>query len=398
MRSNRRWLVGGLLLTLFSGAGQTYYIALYAGDIRADFGLSHGQFGSLYMLATLASAATLVLIGRIVDILPVRTVAAGVILALGAACALMAVSDSLLTLGAAIYCLRLFGQGMMTHTAMTAMGRWFRRERGRAVAVTSAGFQLGEGLMPLSVVALLGWLPWRDVWWLSAGLLVGVALPGVLLCFSRGRQPQAAAGDTHETGRQWTRREVIGDVPFWLLCTAMLAPPFISTSIFFHQVHIGEVKGWAPSVLAGSFAVLALASVTAALFAGQLIDRLSARQVLPLFMAPMALACALLSFASAPLTAVVFMGLLGISNGISNAVFGAIWPEIYGTRHLGAIRSLVFAGMVFASALGPGVTGWLIDIGLGFEWQLQIMAAYALLATILLIPLSRHLGQPACPG
>ncbi len=393
LRANRRWLAGGATLTLFSGAGQTYYIALYAGDIRASFELSHGQFGSLYMLATLASAITLALIGRVVDVRPVRTVACSVILSLTAACALMASSGSLVTLGLAIFALRLFGQGMMTHTALTAMGRWFRLERGRAVAVTSIGIQLGEGVLPLAVVTLLALVDWRTAWWLTGAALLFLALPITFWCFSRGRQPRATAVSAGEVGRQWTRREVIGSTSFWLLCTAVLAPPFIGTSVFFHQIHIGELKGWAPSVMASSFAVLALTSSGFALWAGQLIDRFSARHILPLFMVPLAAGCWVLSIASAPLLAGVFMALLGASNGISSAVFGAIWPEVYGTRHLGAIRSLVFAGMVFSSALGPGLTGWFIDLGVGFELQIQVMGAYALLAAAMLVPLSRHLRQ-----
>ncbi|MFD0391361.1 hypothetical protein ACFQ4K_31570 [Tistrella bauzanensis] len=60
------------------------------------------------------------------------------------------------------------------------------------------------------------------------------------------------------------------------------------------------------------------------------------------------------------------MMLYGISDGASLALFGSLWPEIYGTRFLGAIRAAVVALMVFASALGPGIGGALIDLGVAF--------------------------------
>ncbi|MBC7286095.1 MAG: MFS transporter, partial [Hoeflea sp.] len=123
LRDNARWIAGGFLLTFFSSFGQTYFISLSAGDIRAEYGLSHGGFGTLYMVATLASAATLPQIGKIIDRI---SVSATVLLAapiLALACVLMAWSTSLVLLVLAIYLLRLFGQGMFSHIAFTAMGR-----------------------------------------------------------------------------------------------------------------------------------------------------------------------------------------------------------------------------------------------------------------------------------
>jgi len=149
LKHNVRWLTGGVALTLFSSFGQTVFIALFAGEIRSDFNLSHGDFGFLYMVSTLASAITLAFLGRVVDHYSVASVAMVVIVMLAAACLLMANASSVPILALSIYFLRLFGQGMMSHTALTAMGRWYVAERGRAVSVTNLGHQLGEGLMPI---------------------------------------------------------------------------------------------------------------------------------------------------------------------------------------------------------------------------------------------------------
>jgi len=173
---NARWLVGGLGLTYFSSFGQTFFIALFAGELRADFGLTHGQFGSLYMFGTLASAITLVFIGKVVDHYSVRQVSGVVLLALSTACIAMATAQNVITLVFAIFLLRLSGQGMMTHTAVTAMGRWFVAERGRAVAVTNSGHQLGEACMPLAVFSLLNVLGWRQIWILCAIILLVIAV------------------------------------------------------------------------------------------------------------------------------------------------------------------------------------------------------------------------------
>ncbi|NND91425.1 MAG: MFS transporter [Granulosicoccus sp.] len=391
LAGNVRWLAGGMLLTFFSSVGQTFFIAGFAGAIREDFGLSHGGFGVIYMLATLGSAASLIIVGRVLDEISVVKVATGLILMLAGSALLMSAATTVPVLLLSIYLLRLFGQGMMTHTAMVAMGRWFVAERGRAVAVTTTGHQLGEGILPLVSVALLSIAGWRTAWMTAAGVLVCIALPLCYYCLRIPRSPLTREGDDHESGRQWTRAEVLRDAPFWAVCTGVLAPAFIGTSVFFHQVHLAELKSWAPGVIAGSFAVMSVTSVTVGLFTGHLIDRYSARMLLPFFLCPLALGCIVLSVAAAPLTMTVFMCLLGCSYGLSSAVFGAIWPEVYGTRHLGAVRAVVSAAMVFASALGPGLTGWLIDQGVGFESQLLGMSAYCLATMMVLFPVSRVL-------
>ncbi len=384
LTSNSRWLAGGVLLTFFSSVGQTFFIASFAGVIRLDFDLSHGDFGLIYMLATLASAATLILIGRVLDEVPVVNVAVVLIVLLAGASLMLASANSVAVLLLSIYLLRLLGQGMMSHTAMVAMGRWFVLERGRAVSVTTIGHQIGEGLLPLFIVAMLGWVGWRSTWMMAAAVLIVVALPLSYVCLSMPRTPSQQDRDNQETGRQWTRAEVLRDVPFWAVCTGVLAPAFIGTSVFFHQVHLSELKSWPASVVAGAFTIMAITSVSVGLVTGQLIDRFSARQLLPFFLLPLSLGCAVLATGTHPLTMALFMFLLGGSYGVSSAVFGAIWPELYGTRHLGAVRAVVSAAMVFASALGPGLTGWLIDRQFGFETQLLVMSAYCLITMVVL--------------
>ena len=59
LRDNARWIAGGLCFTFFSSFGQTFFISLSAGHIREEYGLSNGGWGTLYMVATLASALTL---------------------------------------------------------------------------------------------------------------------------------------------------------------------------------------------------------------------------------------------------------------------------------------------------------------------------------------------------
>ena len=67
VKRNARFLAFGVLLNFASSFGQTFFVALSGAEIRATFDLSHGGFGSLYSLATLASGFTLIFVGRKID-------------------------------------------------------------------------------------------------------------------------------------------------------------------------------------------------------------------------------------------------------------------------------------------------------------------------------------------
>ena len=103
---NARWLTGAFLLTFFSAFGQTFFISLSAGDIRAEYGLSHGDFGLIYMVATLASALTLPWMGKIVDYLSPAQVTVITMPLLAAGALGMALSTHVATLVLTIYILR----------------------------------------------------------------------------------------------------------------------------------------------------------------------------------------------------------------------------------------------------------------------------------------------------
>lgn len=389
-----RWLLGGLILTFFSSFGQTYFIALFSSEIRATFSLSHGEFGGIYMAGTLVSAATLVWLGRVVDIFSVSKVAFWVCIALSLACAAMSVVSSVWMLVLVVFGLRLFGQGMMSHIAMVAMGRWYSAERGRAVSITSMGYQIGSGIFPFVMVSLIGLIGWRQSWALAAGLMIFVALPSIYLLMQKERIPRGQITEAEDSGnqKQWTHAEVLADPLFWIMLTGVVAPSFIGTSVFFHQVHIGEIKDWSRELIASSLAVAAMATIVFSLISGWLIDRYSARQMLPLFLLPLGIANVMLGWLDGAAIIIIFMLLHGVSQGISNTLFGALWPEVYGTRHLGAVRSLIMAAMVIGSALGPGVTGWLIDTGVGFEIQLVAMGVYCLVTCVMMAVVARALA------
>ena len=390
LRDNARWLAGGFLLTFFSTAGQTAFVSLSAGHVREEYALSNGGWGLIYMIGTLASALTLPHLGPLVDRLAVRKVVMLVAVMLAAAAAAMALSRHVVLLVVAVYLLRLFGQGMMTHTAYTATARWFSAQRGRALSIVILGHNAGDAIFTNLFVILALAIGWRNAWLVAAAALL-LALPLLASLVAVDRTPRASDPVPRVVdARDWTRAEVLRDPVFYLAMFGVMAPPFIVTVTLFHQVYLVELRGWSLEVFASAFILLALVNSVFTIVSGQLIDRFSGVALLPFALLPLGLACLVLGFVAAPWAPFAFMALTGMSNGLSTTLFGAIWPEFYGLRHLGAIRSLVVSAGVLASAAGPGLTGYLIDTGVDYPAQIVAMGVYCLLISFVMLYVSRR--------
>ncbi len=395
VRSNGRWLAAGFLLSMFSSFGQTFFIGLSGLEFQARFGLTGGEFGLIYMAATLGSAATLPWLGQIMDVMRGYKVAALVMPGLAAACLLVAWSPGIIGFAVALFLLRLLGQGMMTHIGQTEIGRSFTANRGRAMSLIVPGHQAGEAILPALFVILAGVVGWQGAWSAAAVFIVVVGMPLIigLLAQPRMASPADLAVPQNTQSRDWTRREVVRDPVFYLLLLGLLAPSFIGTTIFFHQGHLIEVRGYDRLAFAGAFPIMAATTVSFGLVCGYLADRFGAVRMLPFFLVPLFVA----SLAAASITALsgiyLFMFLFGISYGLTSTLFGALWPEIYGTAHLGSIRALIVSAMVLSTALGPGVTGALIDRGVTLPEQLWWMALWCVAATGALALASRLILQ-----
>jgi len=395
VRRNRRFLSFGILVAFFSAFGQTFFIAVFGPDIRAEFNLSHGDFGGYYAIGTAVSGVTLIWAGKLIDRFDLRWVTAGVASLLILACVFMSIVPVAWALAPAIFALRLSGQGLMSHTAMTAMGRYFEAERGRAVSIAILGFPLGVAVFPGLAVWLSGQFGWRMAWALVALALTLFLIPVLLwllkghgarhrffLAQTTGSTDPGMAARAQPTGRrrQWTRAEVLRDPRFYLLCFAITAPSFISTGLFFHQAHLAAAKGWSLAWLAAAFVAYTVGAIGANLAFGPLIDKYGARRLLPYYLYPLVLACLTIVFFNHPLSAVALTLFLGLTSGSGQTLVGAAWPEFYGALNLGAIRAMVMSMSVGASALSPFVLGWLIDRGASMESMAVGFLVYLALA------------------
>jgi predicted MFS family arabinose efflux permease len=398
LTDNARWLATGFLLAFGSSFGQTYFISLFAGEIRAAHGLSDGQWGLLYTIATLSSAALLLGKGGWADTVPLSRLAPLIALFFAGGAALMALGTQIWMLGLAVFLLRFCGQGMFGHIKATAMARWFVATRGRALALTNLGYPMAEVLLPLPALLLLGWIGWRASWGLVAAIILLMLVPALAWLLARDRAPagrEAGAGSPGLRGLHWRRSEVLRHWFFWALLPLLLTPGFIGTVVFFHQVHVAEVKGWSLTAMAPGYAAYAGATIATSFAAGWVADRFGPPALLPVVVLPMAVGISLL----APVTGVggwfATLAFLGVTQGMTGALVGTLLPFLYGTDHLGAVRAVATAVMVLSTAIGPGITGLVIDLGIDFPSQGPVMGAWCLGLSLVLTWVARRIRAEA---
>ena len=391
VRSNFKIIIFGFIFTFFSCVGQSFFIGLFNSNIREELNISHGEFGTIYGIATLCSSLALIWLGKKIDDLKLINYSFLVVIFLSFAVLFFSLVNGIIVLVLGIFFLRLSGQGLMAHTASVGISRYFNQSRGKALSCVWIGMSLGEFLLPVMIVYFLSFLYWRNVWQ-GIAVIILLILPMFTYLtikdinkFSREDNNGDHTNKNIDTVKSWTRREVLKDLKFYSILPAMLASSFIITGIVINQTFIIESKDWGKFAIAKSFMIYSLLTVATLFLSGFLVDKFTSRKIFPLLNVPLLLSLVILIFFDHPYSAFVFMGFMGISNGLTNVLMSSFWAEIYGVNHLGSIKALTGSLMVFSTALATAVFGILIDLSYSIENIAFLCSIYTAISIAIVI-------------
>ena len=381
-------IIFGFIFTFFSCFGQSFFIGLFNSSIRETLSITHGQFGTIYASATLFSSLLLIWIGKKIDDVKVLKFAIFVILLLSFSSFFFSKTSSVAFLFVAIFLMRFSGQGLMSHTASTTISRYFTKSRGKALSIIWFGLSSAEFIMPVLIVYLLTLIVWQDLWVIfSLIVLICLPLASYILVKDVKLDTREASQNKilkEENIKNWKRIEVLGDYRFYIVSLNMLAMPWIATGVFVYQSFVTNSKGWGEYTIAQSFMSYSIFSVITLVVAGYLIDKFTSRKLLIYMNIPLFLGTLVIIYFDAPQTAFLFLGLVGISNGLANLLGSSTWAEIYGVKYIGSIKALTTALMVFATAFGTALFGFFIDAGFSIE-KIAFIAAIAIACSIALL-------------
>ena len=284
--------------------------------------------------------------------------------------------------------MRFSGQGLMSHTATTTITRYFTKSRGKALSAGWFGLSTAEFILPILIVYLLTIMSWQNVWvFISILILIFLPLSSFFLIrkldFDTREQVDSNVSKIKEI-KQWKRIEVVKDYRFYVICLNMLAMPWIATGVFVFQSYIAESKLWGDFVIPQSFMAYAIFSVITLLGSGFLIDKFSSKNLIIFMNIPLLLAAIVLIYFNNPISAFIFLGLIGVSNGLANVLGSSTWAEIYGVKYIGSIKALTTALMVFSTAFGTALFGYMIDIGFLLNQIFYIVITYLVVSILIL--------------
>ena len=385
INENKTWLTAGSLMSLSSSFGQTFFISIFAGHIIASFNITNGDWGVFYTIGTATSAVCMIYAGTLADKFKARDLVIAMLIMLSLASVFMSILSFAILLPLAIFFLRFSGQGMLSHLCVVSISRWFSKQRGKALAISTLGFAFGEAFLPLLFVALLSTFSWRFLWILAA--IVPLALiPVFRILLRQERNPSKLLMSKASSGignKSWTRKEVIRSKSFWLYTPIMLFPGMFVTAVFFQQYYLSLSKGWTHIQFVSLFPVYTFTSVASMFLLGWASDKFGSKTLLAIYQIPLAISLLAFSVADDLITASFAFFLMGISQGGNATIFNAFWPEIYGTKNIGSIKALIASISVFGSAIGPGISGLLIDYGLNFSYQMSLFGACTFIGCML---------------
>ena len=360
---NLNLLFFGFLIAFVSGFGQTFFISLFSQDFRDTFELTNTEFGSLYSIATVLSAITIIWAGKLIDTVSLRKYTLAIILGLSITCLMASFVFNVFFLFLVIYFLRLFGQGLMGHTSRTTMARYFSTNRGKALAISGFGFSVGEIIYPAAVVFLLLTIGWRLTWF-SSSIFILIFF-GIFFYFifkinnfkkENDRDEKIDLGEI-----SWRRRDVLKDFKFYMYLPLSLLMSFTVTGFLFHQVYIAEIKSWTLINLAQGFIFYAISGITGSIISGILIDKLTGRKLIPIHLLPMLAIFIVMLFSDHVYVLYLYMAGLGLSNGFTENISNSLWAEMYGVKNLGSIKAMLTFFGIMASASSPFLYGIILD-------------------------------------
>ena len=390
-------IIFGFIFTFFSSFGQSFFLGIFNPSIRNELSITHGQFGTIYASATLVSSFLLIWVGKKIDDVNSLKFALFVILLLSISSFFFSKISSIYFLFIAIFLMRFSGQGMMSHTATTIISRYFTKSRGKALSTGWFGLSTAEFILPVFMIYLLGITDWKNIW-IYISIIVLIFLPAVSFLLINNlklesRETLLEKDNKEQNIKNWTRSEVLKDYRFYIICSNMLAMPWIATGVFVYQSFILSSKGWGPYIIAQSFMAYSIFSLITLFLSGFLIDKFTSRKLLIFMNIPLLLAAIVLYSFESPISAFFFLGLVGVCNGFANVLGSSFWAEMYGVRYIGGIKALTTSLMVFATAAGTAMFGIFIDAGYTIN-EISIFSASYIAVSIVLLFIIRKKLEP----
>ena len=365
--------------SFFSGFGQTFFIAFLIPFIQEAHGLSDSQFGTIFGVLTLITAAIIPSAGKYFDTINLKLYGSISLVFLCLGLILLGSPLPLPLIVFGLFLLRFSGQGLFMHISTAATARYFNHSRGKALTIVMLGLSLSEALLPiifLSIARVVGWQ--KSVFLLATLMLISISIIYIFGLKKEHRfyQPQLSKQNPIINTSSFS---ILRQSKFLALLAPFVCLAFVLTGLVFHKIAIGDYKGWSQYFMAQCFLIFSVSKIVTSIFMGQLIDRFSAVKCNRFLLLPLIVAVLVLAVSNHQIGAIIYIALMGVTLGMGMTLQGALWAEIYKPNQLGTVKALLMQFTIAASAFAPPIFGLVFDLGINLNSFLVFLVCLTIL-------------------
>ena len=390
------WRIVGVAALAMVGTlpGRTQGLGLITEALLADLSLDRVSYAELNFWATIIGAAGAIGVGRLIDRLGARVVLTVTALVLGAIVCAMSGVTTVAALAVMLLLTRAVGQSALSVVSIAMVGQWFVGRLNAAMAAYSLALSVGFMIAFPVVGSLIQQWGWR-VAWLAIGLaLIMVLAPIAWLVVRRPDAVQADGGPADLSGHAWT--EAISTPAFWVFALGTALYGLVASGIGLFNESILAERGFGPGVYYQTLVVTALTALAGNFLGGWLAMRVSLTRLMSVSLFVLAAGLIALPHVSSFGAVMAWAVAMGLGGGLVMVLFFSVWPAVFGRRHLGRIQGAAQALTVLASALGPLLLAWCVDMTGSYAVMFRILAGVIVLTavTALAITLPRPAAAP----
>jgi len=362
------------LAAFFTSPGQTYMVSVFNPSLREALDLSLTQLTGAYMFGTVLASLPQTYIGQWADRVGIRKTVLIISTLFSLACVFISQVNSLPMLFISFFFLRMLGQGALELLSVNMLPMWFRNSLGTVSGIKTVAINLLIGIVPISILALIGNVGWRKTY-ILAGTSIFLILFPIIYFFYINRpeeigqsidgnsvksSPKFADLDIPE--RELNLQEAMRTRAYWILTLSWLAWSAIATAITFNLLPIFTAKGLTEEQAAASFTILMVVSAVFQIFGGLIADRVQLRWMAFGALGLYGLAIGALIYIPGGSVVLVYTLILGMAQGLFGGLGNTVWVHYFGRKHLGKIRGSVWTAAVAGSSVGPFLMGITYDL------------------------------------
>lgn len=233
----------------------------------------------------------------------------------------------------------------------------------------------------LALAALIERYGWR-----TTDIFMGVAAAVLLgACSAVAERPPLAASvaKKHPLGRIVLSSEFVMLYVSWLLATTGLLVPFVFLPSFAHDHGVSQVAAASLVSLIGGVSIVGRLGI------GVLADWVGTLRLFQVAVFVMGVSYVIWLALPTFGWLIVFAVILGVGYGARISLMPGVLIEFFGMQNLGGVLGTFFTASGFSAALGPLLTGLIVDYTGRYQWGIAFALVMGLLGFAAIAPL-RH--------